>query len=83
MKLALVFARQASAQTTQIFENAMAQGKITLSDLLEFNYQEINGELVGELSYFFDIAKVPEEVFCRLNFLLNMIELLIFSQGNL
>jgi methyl-accepting chemotaxis protein len=52
-----------AAEISQVFEEAIAAGKLTLADVLALAYQEIKGPAIRGLSRLFDVARVPETGF--------------------
>lgn len=60
---ALALTRELAAQTTRIFERAVATGRCTLADILAFEYREIRGPDIASLARLFDVSRVPSEGF--------------------
>lgn len=48
-----------AAEIGQIFEQAVAAGRLTLADVLALEYQEIKGPAIRGLSRLFDVTRVP------------------------
>jgi methyl-accepting chemotaxis protein len=48
-----------AAEVSQIFDQAVAAGKITLADALALEYQEIKGPAIRGLQRLFDVTRVP------------------------
>ncbi|HYF77792.1 MAG TPA: methyl-accepting chemotaxis protein [Symbiobacteriaceae bacterium] len=48
-----------AAEISQVFEGAIAAGKLTQADVLALEYQEIKGPAIRGLSRLFDVSRVP------------------------
>ena len=56
-------ARELSQLAAEVFDHAIASGKVSLEDVLAYDYREIKGTDIQSLSRLFDVSRVPPDGF--------------------
>ena len=60
---ALALGRELSQRSERVFEKAIDSGRISLADVLAFEYREITGAEIATLAHLFDVSRVPARGF--------------------
>jgi len=60
---ALAACRELAERCQRVFERAIDEGRLRLSDVLELRYTEIKGPAIRSLARLFDVSRVPPEGF--------------------
>ncbi len=60
---ALALCRELAERCRRVFERAIDEGRVRLSDVLELQYTEIKGPAISSLARLFDVSRVPPEGF--------------------
>jgi methyl-accepting chemotaxis protein len=60
---ALALGRELSRRSQSVFEKAIDSGRVSLADVLAFEYREIAGPEIATLGHLFDVSRVPARGF--------------------